>query len=124
MGVGVTGESRFALVVLERHVYYAYNANDMGTVSARLPEELEAELQAYIEDEHLDRSTAVRKLLAEGLDDWRRERAIEQLRDGEVTFSRAAELAGTTVWDFAQLVRDRDVTWVPDDDVDAEIKAP
>lgn len=95
----------------------------MGTVSARLPEELEAELQAYIEDERLDRSTAVRKLLAEGLDEWRRERAIEQLRDGEVTFSRAAELADMTIWDFAQLVRDRDVTWVSEDDVDADLGA-
>ena len=123
MGVGGTGELRVALVVPERHVYFAYNANGMGTVSARLPDELEAELQAYIEDEHLDRSTAVRKLLAEGLGEWRRERALEQLRAGEVTFSRAAELADMTVWDFAQLVRDRDVTWVSEDDVDADLEA-
>lgn len=95
----------------------------MGTVSARLPEELEAELEAYIEDEHLDRSTAVRKLLAEGLDEWRRERALEQLRDGEVTFSRAAELADMSVWDFAQLVRENDVTWVAEDDLDADLAA-
>lgn len=39
----------------------------MGMISARVPEELEAELEAYLEAENLDRSTAVRKLLAEGL---------------------------------------------------------
>lgn len=95
----------------------------MGSVSARLPEALEAELEAYIQEEHLDRSTAVRKLLAEGLDEWRRKRALEQLRAGEVTFSRAAELAGLTVWDFAQLVRDEDVTWVGEAGVDADLEA-
>lgn len=63
----------------------------MITVSALLPDELEAELETYIEAEHLDRSTAVRKLLAEGPAEWRRDRAIERLRDGEVTVSRAAE---------------------------------
>lgn len=95
----------------------------MGTVSARLPDELEAKLEAYLEAEHLDRSTAVRKLLAEGLETWRKRRALEQLRAGEVTFARAAELAGMNVWDFAQLVRDEDVTWVSEAGVDADLDA-
>lgn len=93
----------------------------MGTVSARLPDELEAELEAYIDEEHLDRSTAVRKLLAEGLEAWRKERALERLEAGEVSFTRAAELADLNVWDFAQLVRDRDITWVAEVDVDADL---
>lgn len=37
----------------------------MGRVSVRLPDDLEAELKAFIEEEQVDRSTAVRKLLAE-----------------------------------------------------------
>lgn len=93
----------------------------MGTVSARLPEELESELEAYITEEHLERSTAVRKLLAEGLEAWRRERALKQLEAGEVSFTRAAELADLNVWDFAQLVRDHDITWVAEDAVDADL---
>lgn len=84
----------------------------MGTISARLPEDIEADLEAYLEAEQLDRSTAVRKLLAEGLETWRTERALEQLDRGDVTFTRAAEMAGLSVWDFARLARERDVTWV------------
>lgn len=87
----------------------------MGTVSVRLPDDLEAELEAYIEAEDLDRDSAVRKLLAEGLDSWRRERALEQLQAGEVTFSRAAELANLNVWAFANLVRDRGVSWIDEE---------
>lgn len=93
----------------------------MGTVSARLPDELEAELEAYLETEHLDRSTAVRKLLAEGLTEWRREQALERLEAGEVTFSRAAELAGMTIWDFARVVREADVTWVDEAGLAADL---
>lgn len=93
----------------------------MGTVSARLPDELEAELEAYIDEEHLDRSTAVRKLLAQGLDEWRKERALERLEAGEVSFTRAAKLADLNVWDFAQLVREHDITWIAEDGVDTDL---
>lgn len=95
----------------------------MGTISARVPDDLETELESYLEDENLDRSTAVRKLLAEGLEDWRRQQALQQLSDGTVTVSRAAEIAGMSVWDFAQLAADHDITWVDADHLDADLEA-
>lgn len=95
----------------------------MGTISTRVPEELEAELEAYLEDEKLDRSTAVRKLLSEGLEDWRRERALDTVANGEITFSEAAERADMSVWDFARLAKERDVTWVDGDHVEDDLEA-
>ena len=95
----------------------------MGTISARVPDELEAELEAYLDEENLDRSTAVRKLLAEGLDEWRRDRALEELAAGRITFSKAADLAGVSVWEFAQLVEERDLTWVADDHLESDLEA-
>ncbi|WP_247730629.1 UPF0175 family protein [Halovivax limisalsi] len=95
----------------------------MGTISARVPDELEDELDAYLQDENLDRSTAVRKLLSERLEEWRRERALDQLAAGTITFTRAAELAEMSVWDFAQLANERDVTWVGGDHVDEDLEA-
>ena len=94
----------------------------MGTISARVPDDLEAALEEYLDAEKLDRSTAVRKLLAEGLDDWQRERAVERLRAGDVSFTKAAELAGMNVWDFAQLLEERDVTWVAGDHLGADLE--
>lgn len=87
----------------------------MGTISARVPDDLEEELEAYLDDERLDRSTAVRRLLAEGLERWRRDRAVERLAAGEVTLSRAASLADVSVWELARLARERDVTVVSAD---------
>ena len=95
----------------------------MGTISARVPDDLEAELEAYLDVEHLDRSTAVRKLLAEGLEEWRRERALEQLAAGTVTFSRAAELADMSVWEFAQLAKERNITWVLSEHLEDDFEA-
>jgi predicted HTH domain antitoxin len=95
----------------------------MGTISARVPEELEAELEAYLEAENLDRSTAVRKLLSEGLEEWRRERVLDQFAEGNITFGRAAELAGVSTWEFARLVEDRDLTWVSGEHLDEDLEA-
>jgi predicted HTH domain antitoxin len=95
----------------------------MGTISARVPDELETELESYLDEENLDRSTAVRKLLAEGLEDWRRQQALDKLSEGSITFSKAAELAEMTVWDFAQLADDHDITWVDEEHLDADLKA-
>lgn len=95
----------------------------MGTISTRVPDELEAELDAYLENENLDRSTAVRKLLSEGLETWRRDRALEELESGRITFSAAADRAGMSVWDFAQLAAERDITWVAADHLDSDLEA-
>ncbi|TKX45435.1 hypothetical protein EXE41_11915 [Halorubrum sp. SD690R] len=93
----------------------------MPTISTRVPEDLEAELEEYLESERLDQSTAVRKLLAEGLDEWRRERAVDRFADGEVSLTRAADPAGLSVWEFARLVEESDRAWVSDDHLEADL---
>lgn len=94
----------------------------MGSISARVPDDLEAELETYLEDENLDRSTAVRKLLTEALSDWRRERALDQLARGQVTLSRAAEIAEMPIWDFVQLARKREIVWVSGDHLESDLE--
>ena len=41
-----------------------------------------------------DRSEVLRRLIRQGLEDWRREKALDSLREHEVTIRRAAEIAG------------------------------
>ena len=112
-----------AFLPAKTFVYEADIVNTMGTISARLPEDIEAQLERYLEEEQLDRSTAVRKLLADGLAEWRMERALGQLDRGEVTFLRAAELAGVSPWDLATLARKRDVTWVGGDQLADDLES-
>lgn len=77
--------------VQEHTVRIAYT---MPTISTRVPDDLEAELEACLESERLDGSTAVRKLLSEGLEAWRTERALEHFADGECSLMKAAEIPG------------------------------
>lgn len=87
----------------------------MPTVSARVPDELAEELEAYLEEEKLDKSVAVRKLLAEGLERWERKRAIRSFAEGRISFSRAAEMAGMDVWSFASYLREEEIPWVDEE---------
>jgi predicted HTH domain antitoxin len=94
----------------------------MGTISTRVPENLEAELEAYLDEERLDRSTAVRKLLSEGLEAWRTEQAIERFVGGEASLTAAADLADCSVCEFAQLVEEADAAWVSDEHLEADLE--
>ena len=38
--------------------------------------------------------------------------ALELLQKGEVTFAKAAEMAGVSLWEFADLVKHSNIEWV------------
>lgn len=94
----------------------------MPTLSTRIPEDLEEEFEEFRKEEKLDKSVALRKLMSEGLEEWKRHRALKLLNEGRVTFSRAAEIADMNVWDFAELVRKEKITWVKDERVKEDIR--
>lgn len=65
----------------------------MKAVTTRIPESDE-EILSELEDElSADRSEVLRRLIRQGLADWRKERALEQLREHSITLRKAAELA-------------------------------
>jgi predicted HTH domain antitoxin len=65
-----------------------------------------------MKEESLEKSASIRKLLAEGLQHWKEQQALENLKEGKVTFLKAAEMAGCSVWDFADLVREKGIVWI------------
>ena len=85
------------------------------TVSARIPREMEKEVEGLMREEHLEKSAALRKILHLGLEGYRRERALRLLSEQKVTLSRAAEIAKVSVWEMLALVKERRITWVDDD---------
>ncbi len=85
------------------------------TVSARIPKEMEREVEALMREEHLEKSAALRKILHMGLDGYRRERALRLLSERKVTLSKAAEVAKVSIWEMMSMARDRRIGWVDDD---------
>jgi predicted HTH domain antitoxin len=71
-----------------------------------VPEEAERYLRE-LKKEDVREPTAVRKIL-----ECRKERALELLGRGKITFARAAEMAGVFLWEMLELVRDRKIEWV------------
>lgn len=93
------------------------------SVSARIPDDVFKELESFMKEESLEKSASIRKLLAEGLQHWKEERALKLLEEGKVTFLKAAQMAGLSVWDFADLVREKGIVWVKSEKfVDSDIK--
>ena len=81
-------------------------------LAVRIPEEIEREIQEVVMREGLDKATAVRSLLELGIGEWRKQKALELLRDGRVTFAKAAEMAKLSFWEFADLIKQRNIEWV------------
>ncbi|MGA2309970.1 MAG: UPF0175 family protein [Candidatus Bathyarchaeia archaeon] len=81
-------------------------------LAVRIPAEVEKELLEIIEQEKLDKATVVRNLLEMGIVEWRKQTALGFLREGKVTFAKAAEMAKLSLWEFADLVKQRNVEWV------------
>ena len=59
-----------------------------------------------------------RKIIDLGIKEWKRERALELLRSGNVTIMKAASLAGVSIYEMLKLVKERDIAWVAFDEDD------
>lgn len=73
-------------------------------VEIRMDEDLLKKLDELSERENVDRSTLVRKLLREGYETEKKRRAAERYKRGEITLSKAAEEAETTLWEIEKFL--------------------
>lgn len=74
------------------------------SVGIRMDEDLLKKLDRISEEENLDRSTLVRKLLGKGYESFLKERAAEKYKRGEITLSKAAEEANITLWEMEEFL--------------------
>lgn len=81
----------------------------MKTVTTRIPEDDEAALAELEAEMSADRSEVLRRLIRDGLDDWRTERALEALRDHAITLRKAAELADVSYVEMLTLAADEGI---------------
>jgi len=78
------------------------------TVPMKIVKEIR-EIAAYT---GVEESQAVQILLGIGIAEWRKRVALELLRDGKVTFLKAAKIASLDLWEFADTLKDAKVEWV------------
>jgi predicted HTH domain antitoxin len=81
-------------------------------LAVRVPAEVDKEIREIIDEEKLDKATVVRNLLEIGIAEWNKQTALELLQKGKVTLAKAAVIAKLSLWEFADLVKQRNVEWV------------
>ena len=92
-------------------------------IASRVPPDVVEDLKKLEEVEHIDRSTAVRKLLYTGIREWKLEYATKLYRDNRVTLARAAEEAGVPVREMMEYFRRKKVPMQYDtDDFERDLK--
>ena len=89
----------------------------MKPVTTRIPENDEEILSELEEEMSADRSEVLRRLISQGLDDWRTERALDRLRDRGITLRKAAELADVSYVEMLTLATEEgiDIDYTTDD---------
>lgn len=92
------------------------------TVSARVPKDIAKDIDKLMREEKLEKSACIRKLLAYALQKWRERKALLRLENGEISFTKAAELAGLSVWEFADLVKREGLVWLKSEKLKEDIQ--
>lgn len=72
----------------------------MTSIGVRVPDDLLEKLDRLSDEEGVDRSTVIRRLLERGYQDYLTEEAADRYRRGDLTITEAADLAGLTVWEL------------------------
>lgn len=81
-------------------------------ISVRVQEKMKKEIDIFAEEEKLEQtSEAARKLLAIGLEEWRKEKALKLLEEGKITISKAAEIAKLNIWDMVLIIKEKGIVW-------------
>ena len=78
-------------------------------VSARLPKEMVRFIEEIAREERVDKSTILERALEHYLREWRINKAVELYRDGLITLSRAAEIAGVSIWEMIDVLAQKKV---------------
>jgi len=81
-------------------------------MGVRFTKGLEKAVDEVVREESVDKSTAVRLLVDMGYREWRLRRALQKLREGEVSLWKASEIAGMGLWDFLLVVKKEGIEWV------------
>jgi len=98
--------------VCRRYLLYTVVVLTLKPLAVRVPPELEKEILEITKTEKIDKATVVRNLLEIGINEWRKQTALELLQRGKITFAKAANIAKLSLWEFADLAKQHNIEWI------------
>jgi len=117
---GVRRKIQIQLFVLPNdtngNIYMVAGENKIGgrmaskvQIATRVDEDMLAQIKEIEKETRADRAEVIRRLLDEGAKQYQLKKAIALLHDSKVTVSRAAEIAGMSIWDIIEVMRTKKI---------------
>jgi len=78
-------------------------------ISIRPTEEMAKKLEMLISIEQMGKSALIRRILDRGLNEELKRYALELFRDKRVSLAKAAEIAGISVREMMDLIKEKDI---------------
>jgi predicted HTH domain antitoxin len=75
----------------------------MSVTTIRLSEELLKAVEKRVKLEHIDKTTALREFIFEGVKEWKKEEAVKMFKSGK-SLSEAAKFAGLSIREIMELL--------------------
>lgn len=85
------------------------NTGQVVQINLRVPGRVIADLDQLAQAERVTRVDLARKLLLEGVEQRKLDLALRLYREGKVSKSRAAEIAGISLWEMMDQVAQADL---------------
>ena len=105
-------------------VYVVVGLGDSRVISARVSKERIELVEAIARAEKVDRSTVLDRALEHYTQEWRLQKALKSYMEGHVTLSRAAEVAGLSIWEMIDVIDKRRISPQYDiEDLEDDLKA-
>ena len=79
-------------------------------IATRVNEELLREIELVSKVEGLDKSSAIKKLLLEGLKKWKLDYAIKLYKEEKVSIWKAARIANISIWELIEIIKEKNIT--------------
>jgi predicted HTH domain antitoxin len=83
--------------------------SETETICLRLPKETARKLREIANKEEKDRSTLIREIIEEGIEEKNIENTIELYQKGRITGWKAAQLANISLWNFYKLLTEKGI---------------
>lgn len=74
-------------------------------ISTRIAKEDARQIGKFAKEEALDRSTFLKRLVRQSLDEYKTAYAFRQYKGGKVSLGKAAQLAGKSLWEMLDLMK-------------------
>ncbi|MEA3294581.1 MAG: UPF0175 family protein [Euryarchaeota archaeon] len=95
----------------------------MKTISVRLPEKYLREIEEACRQEAVDKATMLRKLVDNGLTEYRTKKAFESYMEGKISLGKAATMARITYRGALEELKKRNIPFRYDkNDLDVDIQ--